>query len=1625
MFEPDKVLALNNAIGLLVVAAMNPEQPDVEALLGDFRLCLNDYEAWAENFWAGGALNVEQVFKVGNEVRLSAPKDSNAPVSSTLAMCPASGPLTLVHLFEAARFVPIGNTPVMLEPVISRRNGELAFGEPVHKTIGPSGILEIPECWRGQRYRITFFPDVSAHHVKALYASYQDVIGELEGWLRNEWSSEFQPLWAGFSEAGFTQRYGMLQQADWRGFERSLHGLWDDVKQVYALLADLQTNSEKLLEYLNQGELETLLNASAEVIANVLLMLSDEPLMFIHLAAFTSWLRMLPPQYIAEVLAQIRTELLINFLLVRLTGPTGLKLGMSAKVLDKVKSKRARQWLAAASLRLAELTARSDLTTHAGVLKPLVVSARNAPLKPAPTVPLQIRAGDSPAVQVNNPVAIARDKSEAMTRLGRHEPHDDVPDQAKNPNGDSATCAPSTCKNGCPVSMVTGEELLTLTDGSLDGLLPFAFTRLYRTSAVEIDCGLGWGWSHSLAQRLELDDEQVVWVDHENRRTTFPLPSVERPAIHNSLSRAAIYLGDEPDELILAQAGDDTRFYHFHNGRLTAISDAYNNRLRLTRDRQERIQRLDNGAGRSLLLCYERRHLIAVEYQSFHSCDVLGEAWRTEQTLVFYRYDARQRLIEATNAAGESERYDYDDQHVILQRQLVGGASFFWEWERSGKAARCVRHWASFAQMEARYVWDEQGSVTVQNIDGSEEVYVHDDRARLVRRVELDGGEQLKAYDDQGRLIAEQDPLGAVTEYRYDEVGRLVALIPPQDEPTAYEYRNGFLHARYRGKTVWKYQRNVQGDVTEATDPDGQVTHYHYDAQGRLLSIRYPDTSRHVFVWNALGQLLEETLPDGGQRRFSYDALGRQTTRQDEHGALTQYQWDTVGRLVQTTLPTGATRTFSYNAYGKITAERDELGRITRYEYADDLHLVSRRINPDGTQLRYRYDNAQLRLTEIENESGEKYRLDYTPAGLIRQETGFDDRRTAYSYDLNGHLQEKTEFGDDDSQLITGYQRDSAGRLLVKTLPDGVKVKYRYDSLGRLVRVDDGYHHPLEFEYDAQDRLITEHQSWGTLRYRYDACGRLNHLRLPDNSKLDYHHAKGGVLTAIDLNGTRLTTHQFAFGREQNRQQGLLLSEYAYDEQGRLKAHAVSQLQHPLYRRDYAYSANGNLDHIADTRHGQRSYQYDALDRLIRVRHSRDQPPESFAHDPAGNLLMQDHPGVAKVLGNRLLMQGDRHYDYDAFGNLTRERRGTAQKLVTEYHYDCQHRLIGATLPNGSQATYRYDAFGRRISKSVDGKTTEFFWQGDHLVAEHSQDHHRSYIYEPGTFRPLAMLDGKGPRQACPFYYQLDHLGTPQELTDYSGDIIWAARYTAYGRLTRLNRDTHQVLDQPLRFQGQYFDAETGLHYNRHRYYNPEVGRYLTPDPSKLAGGLNGYQYTRNPVGWVDPLGLSDCPGGDGCKKPSFGDEDPAGRVGVDKGEPTTPSPKKEEDYLYRGDERDPNDVFKNGFNSKGKSNDLLLHSIDSENPPSNFISTTPSRDVGKLFATGYHTKVGYLYTLQKIDGYDLQKELGQAYLFGAEKEIAIANRIENVDVLGATLIIDDGRELGYSIPNPYRIIKK
>ncbi len=176
-----------------------------------------------------------------------------------------------------------------------------------------------------------------------------------------------------------------------------------------------------------------------------------------------------------------------------------------------------------------------------------------------------------------------------------------------------------------------------------------------------------------------------------------------------------------------------------------------------------------------------------------------------------------------------------------------------------------------------------------------------------------------------------------------------------------------------------------------------------------------------------------------------------------------------------------------------------------------------------------------------------------------------------------------------------------------------------------------------------------------------------------------------------------------------------------------------------------------------------------------------------------------------------------------------------------------------------NEARYAYDSLGRRIRKEVtrDGDTqkTDFLWQGLRLLQERNPELSSLYVYEPSSYAPLARIDNnpEHPDQEHKrYYFHTDQIGTPQEVTDADGHIVWRAWYKAWGSLEALSPN---AIEQNLRFQGQYHDRETGLHYNTFRYYDPAVGRFTTQDPIGLLGGDNLYQYAPNPTKWIDPLG--------------------------------------------------------------------------------------------------------------------------------------------------------------------------
>jgi RHS repeat-associated protein len=213
------------------------------------------------------------------------------------------------------------------------------------------------------------------------------------------------------------------------------------------------------------------------------------------------------------------------------------------------------------------------------------------------------------------------------------------------------------------------------------------------------------------------------------------------------------------------------------------------------------------------------------------------------------------------------------------------------------------------------------------------------------------------------------------------------------------------------------------------------------------------------------------------------------------------------------------------------------------------------------------------------------------------------------------------------------------------------------------------------------------------------------------------------------------------------------------------------------------------------------------------------------------------------------LSYGSRTFTHDENGNLTK-KADTGQEI--NYIYDVEDRLV--RVENGSSsviAEYYYDPFGRRLWKEVDGIRKYFVYSDEGLVGEYdgAGNELRTYGWAPNSpwgTDPLFVKTG-----GTYYWYQNDHQGTPQKLIATSGLVVWAATYDSFG-----NAEIGiEGVTNNLRFPGQYFDAETGLHYNWHRYYDPATGRYLRTDP--IGDGLNLYAYVfNNPIGLIDPMGL-------------------------------------------------------------------------------------------------------------------------------------------------------------------------
>jgi RHS repeat-associated protein len=751
---------------------------------------------------------------------------------------------------------------------------------------------------------------------------------------------------------------------------------------------------------------------------------------------------------------------------------------------------------------------------------------------------------------------------------------------------------------------------------------------------------------------------------------------------------------------------------------------------------------------------------------------------------------------------------------------------------------------------EHRFEYDAQGRRTASiDVRGGRTSFEYDARGRLAKRTDPSEASTSFRYDDKNRLTAEIDALGSALQYVYDTAGRMTAKIGRNGSREGYEY-------------------DAAGRRIAITDASGRRADVAIDLARRTIVNHFSDGSWRQSVLDPQQHVVSSTDSLGAAEQYSYDDAGRLTGARDRGGRTTKWQYDANGHLTQTDNGLGGIMRYQWTG-GTISAVTDAAGAVAKF-LADDRGRLGTMIDPTGGRRQYDYDDGD-RVLAVRSPGGDMVSFGYDAAGGLgriwlpsggvmeyeRDAAGRvvkvvhpDGAAFVHEYDVKGNRIATT----DPQGRKLKFLYDASGRLAGKSLPES-NIAYRYTADGTLVEANDGNFpvqrsldakgrvtavtwpslgHSLKFAYDDQNRMTQLTGSSGQqIGYKYDEQSRLTAIMLPGNAQIALGYDGGSRLTQVRFPNGVTGAYRYAptGGIDRltwNNAGGAALAAWTYHYDPRGNVSAIDHSAGP--RIEYKHDADGRLtEEHAGARLAQ--YGYDASDR---TKVTRDGSSASYSYD-----------------GDQLATAGGEEFLYDPSGNIV-QRKGSAATI--QYQYDVEGRLTGAASSQGAKLGFAYDAIGDRVARRDDRGTTYFLNRGDELVEELDEDGNSRalYVYGPGIDHPLAML-----RNGKTYFYVADGLGNVALLTDGDGNVAASYETDAFGRLL----SPLPALPNPFVFAGREYEAAIGLYYNRARYYDPALGRFLSPDPligrPNKVGSYNRYAYALNaPTRYRDPSGL-------------------------------------------------------------------------------------------------------------------------------------------------------------------------
>jgi RHS repeat-associated protein len=1052
-----------------------------------------------------------------------------------------------------------------------------------------------------------------------------------------------------------------------------------------------------------------------------------------------------------------------------------------------------------------------------------------------------------------------------------------------------------------PIDVVTGEMVMAQTDIELPGVLPLVLARTH-LSSYRAGVWFGRSWASTLDQRLEVDAEYVWYAAPDGMRLAFPVPAEGQPVQPIEGPRLTLVRTGDRYTVTDEQTGHIVHFadlYGFTAGEgvtvlpLVAVSDRNGNRIDIVYGETGVPVEVRHSGGYRVRVDTDLGRIVALT--------VVGDQDDPTLPAVRFGYDEVGDLTEVINFSGRPLRLDYDSDGRIVRWVDRNGTSYQYEYDTEG---RCVCTRGSGGILDSTFEYDTDArTTTLTNSLGHTTVYHRNDHAQVIREVDPLGNATSREWDRYDRKLSETDPLGRTTRYRYDEAGNLVEVTRPDRQRATARYNH--MHQPVEvvdvDGAVRRYTYDERGNLTAAVDPLGAMTRYDFDEHGHLTAVVDPLGAVMRITCDDAGLPVTITAPGLAGTGYRRDAAGRIIEITEPTGGVIRTEYTAEGKPARRSLSDGAAESWRYDPEGNMVEYRDPLDHATRFEFGP-FDVATARITADGARLEFSYD-TELRLVAVTNPDGRVWRYAYDAAGNLIGETDFNDRTLTYALDQAGQLVRRTN---GIGQAIE-YERDLLGNVTLKRTPEGVTT-FAYDLVGRLIGAS-GPDADLRLSRDGAGRVIAETWDGWTVDSAYDAVGRRVTRRTPSGALTAWQYDQQAQPTAIRLGGQTIGFTYDLAGREVERTIGTTLTmTRSWDVNYRLTAQSLTvqpAAVHPgvtagasrlVTGRTYRYDRAGSLIQFDDQTTGTEQLTLDPIGRVTAVRATGW--AERYAYDTTGRLASAEWPGAGTMpdaegdreyTGTLVRRAGTIRYEYDAQGRivLRQQQRAAGRPRTWRYVWDSDDRLVAVVTPDRQHWRYRYDPLGRRVSKQRlgrDGTTVEaetrFVWDANTLAEQHyreppgtgepTAEHTIVFDWEPDGIRPLAQRERRSPWRDAPqdavderfFAIVTDLAGTPTALVDPAGTVVWRLHTTLWG-VDLTGAADHD--GTPLRFPGQYHDSETDLNYNFYRHYDPVAARYASSDPVGLLASTDPHSYVRNPVEFIDPLGLAPCalrPGG-------------------------------------------------------------------------------------------------------------------------------------------------------------------